>query len=331
MSKPARKNLRIAVQADPLQSLKPDIDNTLALMRAALRRGYAVFFYEPKDLRWRNEGDQAGLWAHGAWVQDWPEAAPLPQMGATEAINLGDCDVLLLRQDPPFDMAYITSTYLLEHIMDRVLVVNDPRMVRNAPEKLFITHFPDLQPPTLISADAGAIDAFRAQYGVIVLKPLYSFGGNGVVRVAPEAGSAVIENYLAHQNGLPCIAQQFIPAIAAGDKRVVLINGVIAGAYRRVPKAGDFRASVRLAGATLESATVTPREKSMIDRFARKLVEQGILFAGIDVIDTYVSEINITSPTGLLGVNKLNNLTGAQRCEEKFWDAVEQRLVLRKL
>lgn len=331
MSKPARKNLRIAVQADPLLGLKTDYDNTLALIRAAMNRGYTVFYYEPKDLSWSNDGDKAGLRAQGVWIKDWSDATSLPQTSALEYVDLGTFDVALLRQDPPFDMTYVTSTYMLEHIMDRVLVVNDPRAVRDAPEKLFITHFPDMQPPTLITSDAALIDAFRAHYGVIVLKPLYSHGGNGVVRVAPEAGSEVIANYLADQNGLPCIAQQFIPAIAAGDKRVVLINGEIVGAYSRVPKPGDFRASMRLAGATLEPTTVTAGEKAMIERFSRTLVERGILFAGVDVIDNYISEINITSPTGLLGVNNLNNLKGSNRCEEKFWDAVEQRLVLRKL
>lgn len=330
INKSSRKNLRVAVQADPLLSLDINFDSTLAMMRAALKRGYKVFFYDAKDLSWHNDRSGGKLWARGAWIRDWPETAPWPTMSAPEMAHIGDCDVVLLRQDPPFDMAYITSTYLLEMVSAQTLVVNDPRAVRDAPEKLFITRYPDLLPPTFISGDANAIDAFRAQHGAIVLKPLYSHGGKDVVRIAPETSGAAIGHYLSHQGKLPCIAQKFIPAVAEGDKRVILINGVIVAAYRRVPKPGDFRANVS-AGASIEAIAVTPRERKMVGKFSRTLVENGILFAGIDVIGDYIVEVNVTSPTSFLVADELGKLKGPNRCAERFWDAIEQRLVLRKL
>lgn len=331
MTNPSRKPLRVAIQADPLSSLSPDYDSTLSMIRAALRRDYRVFYYQAADLRWRNDGEQAGLWTQGAWVQEWTESAPLPYLGLAESANLASFDVVLLRQSPPLDMSYITSTYLLEQISDQVLVVNAPRAVRDAPEKFLIAHYPDLLPPTLISSDAATIDAFRAQYGVTVLKPLYSAGSEGVVRIAPEAGSSVVTNYLTHQNGLPCIAQQFLPAVSSGDKMILLINGTIMGACRRVPKAGDFRASVANAGASIEPCSVTERDKMMINRFSRTLVERGIIFAAVDIIGDHIIEINVAAPNGFSVIDEYARLKGLNCCEEKFWDAVQQKLVLRKL
>ena len=329
-AKSSRSNLRIAVQADPLLSLDVNHDSTLAMMRAALKRGYKLFYYDPKDLSWHNDRTGGKLWARGAWVRDWPEAAPWPTMTAPEMAHIGDCDVVLLRQTPPFDIAYITSTYLLELIAATTLVVNDPGAVRDAPEKFFIARYPDLLPPSFISADASAIDAFRAQHGAIVLKPLYNHGGKDVVRIAPEANGAAIGHYLAHQGKLPCLAQKFVTAVTAGVKRVLLINGTIIGASRRIPKAGDFRAS-SAAGATAEACGLAPRERKMIARFNRTLVSQGILCASIDIIGDYVTAINVATPGGFAEIDTFGKRQGPDRCAELFWDAVEQKLVLRKL
>ena len=327
-AKSSRKNLRIAVQADPLLSLDVNHDSTLTMMRAALKRCYKLFYYDAKELSWHNDRTDGKLWARGAWVRDWPETAPWPAMTAPEMAHIGDCDVVLLRQTPPFDMAYITSTHLLELIAATTLVVNDPRAVRDAPEKLFLTRYPDLLPPSFISADAGAIDAFRAQHGAIVLKPLYGHGGKDVVRLAPEANGAAIGHYLTHQNKLPCLAQQFVPAVTAGVKRVLLINGAIVGACLRIPKDGDFRAG---SAAAPEACAVAPRDRKMIDRFSRTLAAQGIICATVDIAGDYVIAVNVAAPGGFADIDLLCNRAPADRCAEKFWDAVEQKLVLRKL
>ncbi|MGB4100735.1 MAG: glutathione synthase [Alphaproteobacteria bacterium] len=326
----SRKNLRIAVQAAPLLSLDVNHDSTLLMMRAALKRGYKLFYYDAKDLSWHNDSGGGKLWARGSWVRDWVDNAPWPTMTAPEMVHIGDCDVVLLRQSPPFDLAYLTGTYLLELIGDKVLVVNDPHAVRDAPEKLFLIRYPDLLPPSFISTDADAIDAFRAQHGAIVLKPLFNHSSKEIVRIVPEANGAAIAHYLTHQNKLPCLAQHYVPAVTAGVKRVLLIGGAIIGAYRRIPQAGDFR-SGRAAGGTAEACTLTPHDHAMISRFSRALTTQGVLCATADITGDYVTAVNTANPGSFAAIDQLCALKPPDCSAERFWDAVEQKLVLRKL
>ncbi|MEJ0061883.1 MAG: glutathione synthase [Alphaproteobacteria bacterium] len=322
------KMMRVAVQMDAFDRLDAPEDTTLAMMRGALRRGAEIFVYQPNDMSWKSEGSGA-LTARGAFVAAWDDPAKIPQLAAPSEENLAGFDVVLLRQDPPFDMAYITSTYLLELIADQVLIVNDPRAVRDAPEKLFIARWPDLMPPTLVSGDAASIAAFLARHGDIVLKPLYSYGGKGVVRLGAQAPETAIVDYLRDLGGLPCVAQKFIPEIVKGDKRVLLVDGQIAAAYSRVPKAGEFRVNIG-AGAHIKPCEIAAEERAVIARFSGELARRGILFAAIDLMAGLVGEINVTSPAGFFDANTLYGLQGADRMEEKFWNMIEGRLAKKR-
>ena len=227
-----------------------------------------------------------------------------------------------MRQDPPFDMGYITATHLLEHIHPDTLVVNDPTHVRNAPEKLFVTHFPDLMPPTLISRDADQITAFRAKHEDIIVKPLYGNGGAGVFHITPddENLSALLEMFL-ERNTEPVIVQAYLPEVRLGDKRIILVDGVPVGAINRIPKDGEARSNMHVGGTAFQS-TLTDREKEICATIGPALKERGLIFVGIDVIGDYLTEINVTSPTGLQEINRYDGVS----LEGQIWDAIEARL-----
>jgi glutathione synthase len=317
-------SLKIAVQMDAFARLDVATDSTLCLMRAAYERDYRLFVYQPADLRSVSDGKAGRICARGAWVTHWQDATRVPELGAEEVLDLSLIDVLLMRQDPPFDMAYVTATYLLELLPPHVLFVNHPRAVRDAPEKIFIARYPHLQPPTLIATESAAIRAFAQEHGTLVLKPLYGFGASGVIMLNPDDPTALLEGYRHEQNGLPFIAQKFLPQVAAGDKRVLLLDGQILGTVNRVPQPGAFLANLH-AGGRAEATAVTPQEKALVMEFAGDLAARGIFLAGVDIIGDKITEINVTCPSTIVDANQANGLQGAARLEEKFWDAVAHK------
>ncbi|MBV9524087.1 MAG: glutathione synthase, partial [Alphaproteobacteria bacterium] len=243
-------------------------------------------------------------------------------LGSARRLDLAETDVVLMRQDPPFDMAYITATHLLEHVHPATLVVNDPANVRNAPEKLFVTRFEGLMPPTLITSDRAEILSFREEHGDIILKPLFGNGGAGVFRVRPEDENlnALLEMFtLLYRE--PLMVQRYLPEVRAGDKRIILIDGEPVGGVLRVPAKGEARANLHVGGTAVKTE-LTDREREICAAIGRTLREQGLLFVGIDVIGDYLTEINVTSPTGIQEINRLDGV----KLETKVWDAIEARL-----
>jgi glutathione synthase len=242
-------------------------------------------------------------------------------LGAPEMVDLSTMDVILLRQDPPFDMSYITTTHVLEHIHPKTLVVNDPASVRNAPEKLFVTHFDGLMPPTLITADAAALRSFRDEYKDIILKPLFGNGGSGVFRVRPgdENFNSLLEMF-SQRSREPIIAQRYLPEVRKGDKRIILIDGVAVGAIDRVPAEGEARSNMHVGGVAVK-AGLTKRDREICDTIGPELKRLGMIFVGIDVIGDYLTEINVTSPTGLQQINRFDGVL----LESQIWDRIEAR------
>jgi glutathione synthase len=307
--------LKTAVQMDPMQSIDIEGDSTFALMIEAQSRGHRLWHYEVGQM-WL---DGAVLKAQVRPVTVQAVAGAHYSFGAEEIVDLGDMDVVLMRQDPPFDMAYITATHLLEHIHPKTLVVNNPAAVRNAPEKLLVTHFPELMPPTLIARDRGAIREFRARHGDIIVKPLFGNGGIGVFRIKPDdenLGSLLDMFFAASPE--PLMVQRYEPAVRAGDKRIILIDGEALGAINRVPAAGDSRSNMH-AGGRAEPTTLTAREREICARIGPTLKAQGLLFTGIDVIGDYLTEINVTSPTGLQQIARFDGVNLAAA----IWDKIE--------
>jgi glutathione synthase len=243
-------------------------------------------------------------------------------LGEVERLDLRRMDVILMRQDPPFDMAYITATHLLEHVREEVLVVNDPVSVRNAPEKLFATHFDGLMPPTLITSDREAVLDFRREHGEIIVKPLFGNGGAGVFRVTPgdENLNALLELFTQLYRE-PIIVQRYLPEVRQGDKRIILIDGEAVGAVLRVPPPGEARANLHVGG-TAAKTVLTPREAAICAAIGPTLRGRGLLFVGIDVIGEYLTEINVTSPTGIQEINRLDGVA----LERRIWDTIEARL-----
>lgn len=306
---------RVAFQADLLSRLNPATDSTLRLAAEALRRGDAVFFYTPHDLSWSQQGLQA--LAHP--VRHIDLAAGQHEVGAPITLNLATLDVVWVRQDPPFDMAYVASLQLLELLPPAVRVLNNPRAIRDNPEKLLVLRFPKFTPPTLISRDKAAIVAFRAAQGDIVLKPLFGHASHGVFHITPEDGnfSSALELLLA-RNHEPLIVQKYVPEVRAGDRRILLVAGQPVGVFARVPAVGEARAALRT-GATAMKATLTARERDICAALAPVLQAQDLLFVGIDVLGDWLTEINVTSPTGIAQLNALDGV-----CTEALvWDALE--------
>jgi len=326
------KSLKIAVQMDPLSSINIDGDSSFALMLEAQSRGHALWHYEVRHLS-LTEGQTVGehrrqrLTARAQPVRVQRVAGAHYEFGAEERLDLGTMDVVLMRQDPPFDMAYITATHMLEHIQPGTLVVNDPAAVRNAPEKLLVTHFPDLMPPTLISFDAVAMREFRATYQDIIVKPLFGNGGAGVFRIKPddENFGALLEMHFARSRE-PLMLQRYEPAVRLGDKRIILVDGEPVGALNRVPAAGEARSNMHVGGRP-EASVLTPRDREICDRIGPTLRDQGLIFVGIDVIGDYLTEINVTSPTGLQEIGRFDgsNIAAA------IWDRIEAKIAGRSI
>ena len=325
--------LRVAVQMDPMDTINIEGDSTFALMLEAQARGHALWHYEVRHMALR-EGRTT---PHGGKREErlFARARPVTverRHGAhyvfaePAELDLGSMDVVLMRQDPPFDMAYITATHLLEHIQPGTLVVNDPAAVRNAPEKLLVTHFPDLMPPTLITWDLEAIRAFRAEYQDIIVKPLFGNGGAGVFRIKPddENLASLLEMHFARSRE-PLMLQRYEPAVRQGDKRIILVDGEPLGAVNRVPAAGEARSNMHVGGRP-EKSPLTARDREICAAIGPTLREQGMIFVGIDVIGDYLTEINVTSPTGLQEIARFDGV----HLEKAIWDRIEAKAAARK-
>ena len=328
----ASGRLRVAVQMDPLEPIDIDGDSTFALMLEAQERGHSLWHYEVRHMALREGRRQDGrfverLTATAQPVRVQRELGRHFAFGTAEKLDLAGMDVVLMRQDPPFDMAYITATHMLEHVAARpgqpgTLVVNDPASVRNAPEKLLVTHFPDLMPPTLITWDLDAIRGFRAEHGDIIVKPLFGNGGAGVFRIKPddENLASLLEMHFARSRE-PLMIQRYEPAVRLGDKRIILIEGEAAGAINRVPAQGEARSNMHVGGRA-EASGLSARDREICARIGPLLRAQGLIFVGIDVIGDWLTEINVTSPTGLQEIARYNGTNLAAG----IWDAIEARL-----
>jgi glutathione synthase len=302
---------------DPIEGIDIQADSTFALALEAEKRGHGLYHYLPRDLTY----DRGRVLAKARPLKVRREQGNHATLGAAEIIDLRTLDVVLMRQDPPFDMAYIGATHLLERVHPDTLVVNDPVSVRNAPEKLFVTQFPDLMPPTLITYDADQIKAFRKTYKDIIVKPLYGNGGAGVFHLKPDDDNLTSLLELFEQAlDEPLMVQQYLPAVRAGDKRIILIDGEPAGALNRIPPEGEARANLHVGGRA-ERAALTHREREICEAIGPVLKEQGLIFVGIDVIGDWLTEINVTSPTGLQEIGRFDGTS----LEAKIWNAIEIR------
>ncbi|HYD98698.1 MAG TPA: glutathione synthase [Alphaproteobacteria bacterium] len=318
-------SLAVAIQMDPIETINIDADSSFVMALEAQARGHLLYHYLPRDLAFRH----GRLYARARRLTVRRERGNHHEFGDWETIDLATMDVILMRQDPPFDMAYITATHLLEHVQPGTLVLNDPASVRNAPEKLFVTHFPELMPPTLITSSRDEIAAFRAEHKDIIVKPLFGNGGAGVFHLKPddENLTALLETFtLLYRE--PIIAQKYLPAVRAGDKRIILIEGEPMGAVLRVPASGEARANMHVGGRPVQSG-LTDRERDICRAIGPVLRERGLVFVGIDVIGDHLTEINVTSPTGIQEINRLDGLQGGDRLEARLWDAVEARAAAR--
>jgi len=311
-------SLTVAIQMDPIEKIDIDGDSTFALALEAQTRGHELFYYGPRDLSFLDGKVTAPLCPlkvqrqHGAHFN----------LGEPVLSDLANLDVVLMRQDPPFDMGYITATHILERIHPKTLVVNDPFHVRNAPEKLFVTHFEGLMPPTLISSDRAEILSFRTTHKDIIVKPLYGNGGAGVFRIREddENLSSLLEMFTQFYRE-PVIVQRYLPDVRQGDKRIILVDGVAAGAINRVPAKGEVRSNMHVGGRP-ELSELTKRDIEICETIGPELKARGLIFTGIDVIGDYLTEINVTSPTG---IQELKRFGGAD-CAALIWDAVESKV-----
>ncbi|MBX3476742.1 MAG: glutathione synthase [Brevundimonas sp.] len=310
--------LRVAIQMDPIEAVNIDGDTTFLLAMAAQGRGHALWVYDFRTLAL----EDGRLFCRARPVTLREVVGDHVTLGDEVKLDLGeDVDVILMRQDPPFDMAYVTATYLLETVHPRTLVVNDPAEVRSAPEKLFATRFAGLQPPTLISSDVVALSDFHARHGDVVLKPLHGAAGSGVVRLKAEDPNleALVEIHATGSRD-PLVIQKFIPAVSAGDKRILLVDGEVVGSINRVPMKGAVRSNLRVGGVA-EPVELTARDLEICAALGPELKRRGLLFVGIDVIGDYLTEINVTSPTGAV---QLKRFTGVD-AGERLWDVIEAK------
>jgi glutathione synthase len=309
--------LTVAVQMDPIARIRIAGDSTFALLLEAQARGHRLLHYTPERLRLN--GARVETMAEPLTVKD--VEGDHQRLGEPRLVDLASVDVVLLRQDPPFDLAYVTTTHLLERIQPKTLIVNDPRSVRDAPEKLFVMDFPELMPPTLIARDRDAIEAFRAEHGEVVMKPLYGAGGAAVFKVGvrdPNFGSLFDLFSVTFRE--PWVIQKFLPAVSLGDKRIILVDGEAKGAVNRVPVGDDIRSNMVRGGAAKETE-LTPRERAICESIGPELKRRGLVFVGIDVIDGYLTEINVTSPTGIRAIKRL----GGPDLAVSIWDAIEAK------
>jgi glutathione synthase len=303
---------------DPVETINVERDSTFALALEAQRRGYSLFHYLVGDLAL--EDGALTVWARPWTVQRLQ--SDHSKLGEPVRLDLSTIDVVLMRQDPPFDLAYITATHMLEHIHPKTLVVNNPIAVRNAPEKLLVTHFPQLAPPTLITRDRRQILDFRARHQDIIIKPLFGNGGAGVFHIGPEDENinSLIELFTQISRD-PLIVQRYLPEVRTGDKRIILIDGKPAGAVNRVPPQGEARSNMHVGG-TAQKSALTRREQEICDIIGPTLREQGLIFVGIDVIGDYLTEINVTSPTGIQEIDRFDGVC----LEADIWNAIEEKL-----
>ncbi len=329
------RRLRVAVQMDPIEHISVDGDSTFALMLEGQARGHELFHYEVRHMSLREGVKRQGVTHAGDRREErlFARARPVTvqrvqgahyTFGELQQLDLGKMDVVLMRQDPPFDMAYITATHLLEHIQPKTLVVNDPAAVRNAPEKLMVTHFPDLMPPTMISWDLQAIRDFRREYGDIIVKPLFGNGGAGVFRIKPddENLASLLEMHFARSRE-PLMFQRYEPAVRQGDKRIILVDGEAMGAINRVPAAGEARSNMHVGGRP-EKCEMTARDREICAAIGPTLRAQGMIFVGIDVIGDWLTEINVTSPTGIQEIARFDGV----HLEQAIWDRIEAKVAI---
>ena len=309
--------LTVAVQMDPIQQIKIAGDSTFGLLLEAERRGHRLLHYGPERLSLRDGRVTASV--EELRVRD--EEGAHATLGAPFRIDLAEADVVLMRQDPPFDIAYITATHLLERLPARTLVVNDPASVRNAPEKLFVLHYPQLMPPTLVSRDKQEIELFRREHGAVVMKPLHGHGGAAVIRILPDDPNfGSVFDLFSVTFREPWVIQRFLPKVSEGDKRIILVDGEPLGAVNRVPAANDLRSNMVRGGAA-NATELSDREREICATIGPELKARGLVLVGIDVIDGNLTEINVTSPTGIRAIRRL----GGPDIAAKVWDAIEAR------
>ena len=309
--------LSVAVQMDPIERINIRGDSTFALLLEAQKRGHALSYYTPDKLAQRG----ARIFATVQPISVRDTEGEHFTLGEPKRTDLTAFDVVLLRQDPPFDMAYITTTHMLERVHPRTLVVNDPAQVRNAPEKIFVLGFPDLMPPTLVTRDLAEIKAFREEHGDIVMKPLYGHGGGSVFRLTKDdLNFGSLYDLFATTFREQWMVQTFLPAVKDGDKRIILVDGEFSGAVNRVPAADDLRSNMVRGGAA-KATDLTAREREICTKLGPALRERGLLFVGIDVIGGYLTEINVTSPTGLRAIRNL----GGPDIAAMIWDCIESK------
>ena len=309
--------LAVAIQMDHVSAIDIDADSTFMLATEAQGRGHSLFHYVPDMLVFRD----GTLFARAQEMVVRHEKGNHFSLGAEQLLDLSTVDVILMRQDPPFDMNYITATHLLEHIHPDTLVVNDPTEVRNAPEKLFVTHFDGVLPDTLITRDRKAIKDFREEHGHIIVKPLFGNGGADVFHITPddENMGSLLEMF-EQKYREAFILQRYLPEVRQGDKRIILVDGEPAGAVARIPVKGDARANFH-AGGGAQKTDLTAREREICEQIGPELKQRGLTFVGIDVIGDYLTEINVTSPTGIQEINLLDGV----HVEKLLWDAIEER------
>jgi glutathione synthase len=313
-------SLRVAVQMDPLERINIAGDSTFAIMLKAQHLGHELFHYAPEDLSLA----EGRLWTMGRPVTVQPVVGDHYRVGESRVLDLGrDIDVVLMRQDPPFDLGYITATHLLDRIHDETLVVNDPASVRNAPEKIWVLDFPQFMPPTVVTRSLGLTRKFLAEQGEIVIKPLHGFAGGSVFRIGPDGRNlASLIELFNRTYREPHMVQKFLPEIADGDKRIVLVEGEVAGAINRVPGQDEIRSNLAVGG-TAVKAELTAREEEICAALGPELRKRGLLFVGIDVIGgRWLTEINVTSPTGIVAIDQFNGTD----TPGLIWQAIEKRL-----
>jgi glutathione synthase len=309
--------LNVVVQMDPIARINIRGDSTFALLLEAQKRGHSLSYYTPDKLSLR--GGELLAPVQELTVRD--EVGDHFTLGEPRRTALAAFDVVLLRQDPPFDLAYVTTTHMLERIVPHTLVVNHPGEVRNAPEKMFVMNFPQLMPPTLISRDLDEINAFRDEHGAVVMKPLHGHGGAAVFRVMPQdMNFGSLFDMFSVTFREPWVIQRFLPEVKHGDKRIILVDGEFAGAVNRVPAPDDLRSNMVRGGAA-QATELSAREREICETLGPALRERGLLFVGIDVIDGHLTEINVTSPTGIRAIARL----GGPDVAAKIWDVIEKK------
>ncbi len=317
-------SLRVAVQMDPLESINIDGDSSFALMRAAQDRGHEVWHYDVSTLAWESDGTPAGkITAHAAPVIVKPVKGDHFSAGERRRVDLArDIDVVLMRQDPPFHLGYISAAFLLDRLKGTTLVINDPREVVNAPEKMFVLDYARFMPPTMIARHLDDLKTFQREHGSIVVKPLHGNGGKAIFRLdADGTNLSALSEVFDKTWPEPHMLQPFLPEVSEGDKRIVLVDGEFAGAINRFPGEGEFRSNLAQGGHA-EAATLTPREEEICAAMGPELKKRGLVFVGIDVIGgKWLTEINVTSPTGIVAIDKFNGTDTAGR----IWDAIERR------